>query len=294
MAVPLCIAALASSCTDRMTEDNSSFREKAELEVAVGGINKSRAIIDGTTLPESCGFAIYYNSEFPTPVTYEKGTCKLAEPIFLDEGNESYPVYAFYPDNAYLTEIAIDTKTQTDYLRGISVDANGVQSDIGFNNPKAKIVFDHILARITLNIHKDASVSDYYKLPDIFLGGDSENAYRSAVFNALTNSFIHFFPNEYDNIKGELKNGNYLIETADDVITVDFLVLPTETSWSLYIRDLSSSWYSLPATNYESGKQYIYDCTIADKDGVYLSISECDIIPWNNTDMPGVESSDLF
>lgn len=290
MAMSLSIAALASSCSDRIVEDNAPMRGQVPLEVSVAGINDTRSIITGTTLPDTCDFSIFFNSNYPTVVSYEKGTCKLMEPIYLNETTETAPVYAFYPDIAYLTEIAIDTKVPKDYLRGVSVNGNGVETNIGVDNPKARILFDHILARITVNLHKDTTINEKYKLGSFYLGGNNENSYRSAVFNAKNNSFIHFFPNETDSIKGELKDGNYMLFEPEDIITVDFLVIPTETTWMLNISDLSTNWYPLPATKYESGKQYIYDCLLQDDGKPYLTITECDIKPWQSIIKPGVEA----
>lgn len=280
----LCIVAFASSCSDRIVEDNALIRGQVPLEVSVAGINDTRSIITGTTLPDTCDFSVFFNSDSPTPVRYENGSCKLYKSIFLDESTKPAPVYAFYPGDVYLTEIAINTTQREDYLRGISTDS------VDATNPKARLLFDHILARITINLHKDSTINEGYKLGLAYLGGNNENSYRSAVFNAKTNSFIHFFPNESDNIKGELKDDKYMLKTPEDMITFDFLVLPTETTWELNIKDLSADWYPLPATKYESGKQYIYDCLLQDDGKPYLTITECDIRPWQNTTMPEVEA----
>lgn len=289
LALTLCLAMLSSSCSDRIAEDVASAKEDARLEIIVDGINMTRSLITGTTLPDNSRFAVFYNSPYSVGVSYANGICTPDTPISIKQEDVDRPVYAVYPyGEYYLTEIPISLEDQTDYLRGISVDDNGMPSNINVDTPKARIRFDHILARITLNIHKDASIDNYYKIPGIYLGGYSENSWRTGIYSAEKGEFYNNPSNAKFDIKGELKDGKYVLETADDVVTVDFLVLPTETSWSLQIKDISSTWWSLPKTNYESGKQYIYDCKIGE--GGVLEISECDIKPWENTDMPEIET----
>lgn len=284
VAMSLCIAAFASSCSDRIVDDNAPMREQVPLEVSVAGINKTRSIITGTTLPDTCEFSVFFNSKYPSAVKYEKGTCTLQEPIYLDEETEAAPVYAFYPSTTYLTEIQIDTRKQIDYLRGISSDS------IDASSPRAKIVFDHILSRITLNLHKDSTINEYYKLGPAYLVGNNVKSHRRAIFNAETNSFVDFYPNERDSIQGEMKDDKYMLYQPEDLITIDFVVIPTETIWGFTIQGLSEEWYSLPLTKYESGKQYIYDCLLHEDDKLYLTITECGIRPWQNTTMPEVEA----
>lgn len=289
MAMSLCIATLATACSDKITETDSPLDNQVPLEVSVEGINKTRSIITGTALPDTCEFAVFYDSPYSVKVDYRKGKCTLKTPIMLGKEQRNIPVYAVYP---YVPGIEVDINTvesQIDYLSGISVDPNGVTFYPYAESPKANILFNHVLARVTVNIHKDASIDQDYKLPDVYLGGNDANAYRTAMYLPTDNFFEYRDNSSANNIKGELKDGNYLLDTPEDMITVDFLVIPSETTWQLNIRDLSDAWYPLPTTKYESGKQYIYDCTIKEGDKPYLTISECDIRPWQNTMMPEVE-----
>ncbi len=290
MAMSLCIATLATACSDKITESDSPLDTKVPLEISVEGINKTRSIITGTMLPDTCEFAVFYDSPYSVKVDYRKGKCTLNTPIILGKEQRDIPVYAVYP---YVPGIEVDINTsesQIDYRSCISVDPNRGTFYPYAESPKASIVFNNVLARVTINIHKDASIDQDYKLPDIFLGGDDENAYRSAMYLPSDNYFEYWDNSPANNIKGELKDGNYLLDTPEDMITVDFLVIPSTTTWQLNIRDLSDAWYSLPATKYESGKQYIFDCVITDKEPVYLQISECEIRPWETTEMPELET----
>lgn len=286
----LTLAIITSSCSDRLQEENTPLKKRVALEVCVEGINETRSLVTGNALPDNCRFYIYYKSITPIGVNYRNGVCTIEEPIYLEESDGNNPVYALYPVKTDLNELAISYMTQNDYLRGISIDQNGIQANPTVDNPKVSIRFEHILSRITLNIHKDASIDGYYKLSEVYLGGDRNNSFRVGAFDIESNRFTYTSTYEFQDIKGELKDNNYLLETPDDVVTVDFLVIPSQTGWSVKIPGVSSSWWTLPDGNYEAGKQYVYDCILTDKDSVYLTITECEIRPWETTEMPELET----
>lgn len=289
VALTLSLAFIYSSCSDKLQEDGVGFREKVALEVSVDGVTPTRSIVSGTTLPDDSFFYVYYKSDQSAIVNYKNGVCIFEKPIYLDENSGNDPVYAIYPYGSSQNTVGITYSIQNDYMKAVGLNENGVQTNPSIDNPKVRFHFEHILARITLNIHKDATISDYYKLSDVYLGGDSENSYRLGTYDFVNDKFTYTSTFEYQDIKGELKDGNYLLETADDIVTVDFLVIPSATTWSVKLSGLSSSWWTLPAGNYESGKQYIYDCLISDNNYVNLSIRECEILPWESTEMPGID-----
>lgn len=281
-----------SSCSDGTQEDNVTLNEKVALEVSVDGINRTKSLVTGTTLPDNSRFAIFYNSAYSIGVDYNNGLCTLDDPIFLDKEKGDAAVYAIYPYVSGI-EVNIDTsESQIDYLAGVSVHDNGETFYPDKYHPHAKILFDHILARITLNIHKAATIDGCYKISDIYLMSDDANAYLSAMFLATdlsTNNNFEPLQNRHsDFIEGVLKDNKYGLETDEDVVTVDFLVIPSETTWQIYIPDVSDSRHALPSANYESGKQYIYDCLIKGDD--VISIKKCDIQKWTVTDMPEIDA----
>lgn len=301
IALAMCLPLLSWSCDNRSEDipssDNAGKSDVA-LNVNVLGLNGTRSVITGTTLPDSCAYSVYaYDGDSKSflyhgngvNVRYRGGVSVMDSVVIIPEA-VNVPVYAVYPYIGRLDGdgFRVETKTQTDYLRGCCVGADGNMSYATVENPTVNITFDHILSRITLNIRKDKSVEQSYKFSDISLGGDSEGSYRSAYFRLVDNKFeAEGSYDDYYNVVGELKDGKYYIGTADDVVTVDFLVIPSSTMWYVRIPGFDPQWVELPKRTFESGKQYVYDCVI--KKDATLSISECIIKPWDKTEMPEVE-----
>lgn len=295
-AIAIGFAVLSTSCESNEVLNNGlKFSDKV-LEVNLLGVQESRSILQGSTFPNDSIFGVYtflgntmepVKDGKPARVTYIDNKCLFDSPILLPESAD-VSVYAFYPYAEYLfvNEIFIDSKTQIDYLAGYGVDNDGKFTYANPYTPSVNIRFEHCLARVTLNIHKDKGM-DSYKIPSVSLGGDGEKSYRSAYYDAALRRFFEFRYDSYPLLKGEFKDNKYWLETEEDVVIVDFLVIPSETIWSIFIDEIYPNWWNLPMCAYESGKQYIYDCVIGA--GNKITISECEIKPWENNDMPEVE-----
>lgn len=285
----LILTGMWTSCSDVTNDVKGDDNKKTALEVSVAGIGDTRTVITGNTLPDNSRFALFFNSSSSVGVNYNNGTCTLESPVLLEEQNSETQVYAIYP---YVPSVEVDIDTsvsQDDYLSGIGVDSNGATLYPTIDRPRAFIQFEHILARITVNIRKDASIEGYYKISSVFLGGDDDTAYRVAQYVPYTNKFQYIDNDPSKNIRGTREDDKYLLDTAEDVVTVDFLVIPSETTWQMNLIDISNTWWALPRANYEPGKQYIYDCVI--RDGYKLSISKSEIVSWDTTTMPGRDAT---
>lgn len=297
MAIAVGLSIAATSCNSYDMPDKSLKLSDTPLEIDLLGVKGTRSIIQGTAFPNDSVFSVFsfigntmtpVDGENAARVTYSDKKCVFETPVLLPESAD-VSVYATYPYVEKLDgkEIFVDTKKQIDYLAGYGCDANGEMKYANTGSPSVNIRFEHILSRITLNIHKDSNMGQSFKIPTISLGGDSEKSYRSAYYNLIDKCIAGGYYDGYVNIKGEIKDNKYWIETTDDVVTVDFLVIPSETTWSLFIDEINHNWLGLPSRVYEPGKQYIFDCVIsADNE---LTISECEIKPWENTDMPELE-----
>lgn len=289
--LPLCIAVAGSSCSDNITYKAVSDTVGVPLEISIAGIAPTRSVITGDSLPNGSDIALFYKTDQLASIAhYWEGECSIEEPIVLDDASGSDAVYAVCPPVEIATEFYVRITNQVDYLRGISVDAEGNEMHPTMDNPRARLQFEHILARITLNIHKEASDERSYKF-DPYLGGDADNSARVGIYDAKSNSFYSstLQPDNYQDILGTLKDGKYWLNPGEDTTTADFLVLPTSTTWWVKLMGVSDSWWPFPAGDYKPGQQYIYDCLIKNDNGVSLTISDCSINPWINTDMPGVE-----
>jgi|GEM_PF-2924382 lipoprotein len=298
MAIAVGLSIAATSCNSYDMPDKSLKLSDTPLEIDLLGVKGTRSIIQGTAFPIDSVFSVFsfigntmtpVDGENAARVTYSNKKCVFETPVLLPESAD-VSVYATFPYVEKLDgkDIFVDTKKQIDYLAGYGCDANGEMKYANTGSPSVNICFEHILSRITLNIYKADNVEQSFKIPTIALGGDNEYSYRSAYYNLIEKRFVN--GGNYDgyvNIKGEIRDNKYWIETTDDVVTVDFLVIPSETTWGLYIDEINHNWLGLPSRVYEPGKQYIFDCVISA--GNVLTISECEIKPWDNTDMPEVE-----
>lgn len=305
LSLALGLTALLSGCQSQ-TECKADFAKEVELQVNVAGVGTRATLVEGTTLPDECNYFIfpmsgdsqdryvYWDySDSPAVVEYKNGKSTIVEPGKIILPNDSVvPVYAFFgswPD--HVREVWIDGTQQTDYLWGKSVDSDGNLDYASVSHPEVNIQFDHVMARITLNFRLGESMeqTDYYKL-DPKLAGDSEGSYRDGYVNIITQEFINKDYGKYEELKPIIKDGNYGLghNYKNDVVTCDYLVIPSETVWYIHEPGIGDGWFSLPATNYESGRQYIFNITI-DKGDEGLRISIPDIVPWQDNVMPELE-----
>lgn len=292
------MAVLTTACDNLIDDRTSGKTTEALLEVEVNGLNPLyRSVIEGSTLPDDSSFGIYVvNSasfelikDYSNVETfYSGGKCRLSRNVDLSCVDNTF-VYAFYPytSSGNLDSILIDAISQTDYLWGRSVASNGSLTHVNASNTKANIHFEHIMALITLRIHKSEDNSRTYMIPSISFDGDGWAPFRSAYVNVLDRTFVNKNYEQFQPIEGTLSSNT--IDDTNDVIYADFLIIPykPESNWPLCINfsgEKQYFWDAMPAGDYESGKHYIYDCVIlADNT---LTIKSCQIEEWSVIDMP--------
>lgn len=300
MAVCLCLTFVTTACDSLIDDKVSGNTPETYLEVEVSGLKSlTRAVIEGDTLPDNSHFGIYLtkagsrsllDNGFNIETIYKGGVCGLSQNISLKSLGD-VDVYAFYPysSSGHPFEMEIDAVSQTDYLWGRSVDLNGFQSVVNESNPAASIRFEHIMALITLRIHRSADNKTIYSIPSIAFDGDGENQFRKAYIDVIDRKFLAKDYGQFEPIDASLSAT--ALDDENDIITADFLVIPSKTRWSLRV-DFSGEkqyfWDAMPEAEYESGKRYIYDCEI-NKSGM-LVISNCEIQPWETTEMPELET----
>lgn len=294
------VTALLTGCGDKVndfpdTSDNNL--SDITLQIAIDGVQSStRSIIDGSEFPNDSVFTLYamewYTDQYinggdNVRVTYSNSICQLDTPVVIPI-KQFVDVYAFYPYVNYdVNEIEINATEQIDYLWGKAVNGYATTS-----NPKVNISFEHVMARITLRIRRDDDNNKSFEFTSISLGGDNEYTYRTAVVSAKNRTINDYGYGNYGDLYGEV-SGN-VVDDNSEMIIADFLVIPSKTNWDIHIESSNLPWWNpMPVENYESGKQYIYDVVIAnvedDSQEAVLQISECEITPWTNNDMPEVE-----
>ena len=269
------------------------------LQVEVAGVEgESRAIIEGTTLPNESSygiFAFYGNSSERLAqnikVNYTDGVSTLTQNVFLPE-NSDISVYAYYPYTANMTTedyLQIESSSQIDYLYGYSANSDNQLTYVNEAQPKASIYFRHAMARVTLKIKKAADNENNYKLPYVGLMNVKQYGYLDIKGNTVLDCS--------GTEKLVAKPENYVLDAVDSEILVDFLVIPMNTAEqpvTLCIGDAIGGtiedWLlsaSIPNSTWTSGQQYTYTVTIS-KGGV-LELSEAVITEWVNNEQPSIE-----
>lgn len=300
MAISLA-AALAGCQSETGSTDVEDISSAARLRVnIIGGGHATRSIVEGDMLPYESYYTIHAmagNSTntipfgFGVPVWYNDGTSRLLEEVPIMRGYD-VPVFAIYPkSDGSATETYIDGRKCIDYMWGKSIDEEGNLAYANAENPWVNLKFSHMMSRITIRIKKDAENPDSYKFTSLSLGGDSENAYRYGYANLMTQEIFEKRYGEREQIEGlwGQDGSNYYIDGSEDVVTVDFTVIPSETVWDftmVYNFNDTKRTTSLPLTSYESGQQYIFNCTISKHEEAYLEITSVEIRPWDTQEMP--------
>lgn len=291
-----------ASCSSE--DEVTATGKQVPLEIQVSGVQTTRSIVEGTTLPEECQYGIFamngdgmniIDNGMNVPVDYIKGTSTLNWNVYLPSGAE-VPVYAYYPYNAnyassdYVMHMPIDVTTQTDYLYGYSADSEKNLMYVKDTQPKASIYFKHALARVTMKIKKAAENEKSYKFPYISLLNVDKSGYMNIREHGIINGIS-------GTTNLTVKPSEYGIDNAESEIVVDFLVIPGNTEGkniTLNMSDNISSFENglsaaVPATNWRAGQQYTYAVTI--KNNV-LDMSPAEISPWENNEQGGIEIGD--
>jgi hypothetical protein len=277
-------------------EENLPEMSTEHLQISTVDVAAStRAKITGTVLPNGVQYGIFAGASSNTlnngknvAVSYTEGVSTLSNEIVLPQGCK-IPVYAYYPytKGVSATSVPIEILSQTDYLWGWSADTSGDLAYATEASPSVNIHFEHILARVTLRIHKAEDNAKTYHITSAYLNdGGRDFAYRKANANIYEHTLTDFDfgatsgngLNRGQDILGDL-HPDYL-KTSKDEIMVDFLVLPSSyIAWSFKIvtddSELSSDFYG---ADFQSGMQYTYDVII--NQGNKLTLDAEEIVPW--------------
>ena len=278
------LASMLSVVACSSEEEQALSDGRVPLEVEIVGVQNTRTIIDGTALPDGSQYGIFamlgggttdaVENGVNVQVDYNNGKSTLRNPVYIPD-NADVPVYAYYPydsqnsDLAYLRQIPVEVSSQTDYLYGTSVDANNNFSFANAYNPKVRIHFRHALARVRLIIRKAADNANTYELPYVGLQNLLSKGWFDLYEGVLAKS--EGSVNVTRLVSAEL--AKYQLNTPEDSITFDFLVLPMNTATQTVTLGLGNNFDNfedfmltapIPATEWKSGQQYTYNVTIRD------------------------------
>ncbi len=294
----LCLAAvlLFASCSK---ESDALIETTDILQIGLATVSPTRAsIVEGTTLPYQSRFGIFalnsntldtLDNGYNVPVKYVEGECKTDNIILLPK-DADVMVYAYYPYNSDSHSVKIYssdrfwiyTPEQEDVLVGKSVDTSGKTAYArAGTNPKVNISFRHALSRIHLTFRKGADCKENIYCKEFELDGSS------LVGEYLFSESGVFTLNEYGTLSS-YPSGNVELKGEDDVIEVDFLIIPHSSSEyeksPLSVRMLPSDGTeltaALPNIGYESGQCYNFTVTV--NGGKRLEITAQSIVDWNH------------
>ncbi len=293
----ICVGLTISSCSSDSETESASVGVPLQIETAT--VSTTRAAIETSTLPNGSLYGVFAVKAGTTEpiatgnnamVYYENGASLFYyDKVLLEEGVD-VNILAYYPWNSdgsvYLDgNIFLETESQTDYLWGSYMNEKGDLQVVNASNPKAKILFRHALARVTLKISKSKDNDAPYKYTYVGL----ENIRRSMVYNWQSGELTM---NEgTTDILSEI-SGQYWLESEKDTITADFLVLPGAIASNEVKMTLDNNVLSayLPQSVWVSGQQYTYNVTINKR--AVITISKAEITPWSNNEQPGIEVGD--
>lgn len=290
-----------SGCQSHQDDLPNASESIVPLEITTSEVG-TRSIVGGSVLPDGCIYTVYAMNGFgdiclpggdAAIVEFKDGTNRFIQPengVMIPD-NTNVPVYAFYPGDIShnLWNTYINAKYQQDFLWGWSSNSSGSLTYATATSPKVNLRFEHVLARITVNFLLREDNPNSYKFSPT-LGGDGQGTYRSAYLNLMERVIYEESYGEYEEIKGEVKDGVNVLggEDRTDMVTCDFLVIPSKyAAWQIHQTIGTRTWFDLPAREYQSGKQYIYNVIIGNGD--FLEISNVKIQPWDNNNMSEVE-----
>lgn len=288
---PLLLAATlltAAACSNDTPADPAPADSPVALELQVAGIG-TRAVIDGTTLPDPCTYGVYVMMEdIPVAtnvaVNYAGGVSTPETPIYLPYAGVDYQVMAFYPYRESATDpAAIDlgsVEEQIDFLY-VNRDPDTDQTlTVTQESPTATLHFHHAMARITLRIRKAEDNTNDYRLTDVVIDG------------------IHDY-SSFNLLAGHCIDQRSSLSAFDRDFTESDLSAECEANVLVFPVDLSTRdvrlvlWLNgeqvyapIPTTVWRGGEQYTYEVVINDA-GV-VRVGEAVITPWENNTHDGI------
>lgn len=291
------IAMLATSCSSEQTDPSITAYDVA-LQVSVDGIETgTRAIIEGEMLPNGSVFSLWATprGEYQTisggnnvPVVTNRYEAKIEGQQILIPADSTIAVSALYPYNNNYTEsenaeyIVLDATTGEDFLWGEGCSyATTLQ-------PKVGIRFRHLMSRITLQFTTTDDNESSYEVSSVSLRGEGNSNAQVIVIDKLNGNIIDYEPLGSKSISGVLSSSRL---SKNSVLTVDFIIAPTmKEDYNFWHVDMNSTilsdGFTLPETYYQAGVRYIYNVQVSD--GNKLVITDCEIVPWENTNMPDI------
>ena len=268
-----------TACSDETDINNPDNGKPLQIEVTTAGVENSRSIIDGGSLPDGSqlGLAVtaqngsayngksYNNILYTSSVADGKQVWETTEKVTVSDVTELvYAYYPYNPDVTDVTQIPMETASQTDYMYAIPAEVNNGKN-------KVNLTMKHAMAAVKLNIVKGDFSSDA-TLTSIRMRSAGMGA--SATLNAKTGALSSvagastWFTETHDNVT----------ITTDSPASSEFLVIPTGSASATIdmLFTINGEDYTLqttPSTTLEPGYIYEYTAVLNDSEVTLKSVT---------------------
>ena len=275
MLISACTAFTA--CND--DAEDSPVLASNKLNITVGLQQpQGRAIITGTTLPESSSIGVllddgeatsydaYNNSKFTAATENSKQVWNPASDIVLDETKGT--LYAYYPYAAgtNLAAIPVETASQTDYLYAEPV------ANVSEKNANVSVTMKHMLANVNVTVNKGTYVGTG-NISKISI--QSDGFATAGIFNAAQ---------EKPAFTTTTGAGDEIEQTISTTLgnAIDIMVVPTGAAkpitFMVRVDDVDYTVTSSDVT-LESGYSYEYTLSL---NSTFMSVNKVAVTEWNS------------
>lgn len=271
------------ACTPN-ADDNSEWNDGSQPVVFKSQIQgvKTRAVNNawsedgsdqvGVFVKQNGAFGDAVNKHYYVSAEGNLSTASADDAIYYPDNGDKVDFVAYYPYATTLTgnAYAVDVTEQSsqpaiDLLYSI----NATNKDKSVTAP-VQLTFKHQLAKIVLNITKDATIPTLEGLKVAVTGTKTKGAF------ALLNGVLTPDDNSVQNIAAKVSNAGTLAETI--ILPVNGLSGATIT---FTIGDKTKSWNIPEGQNYVAGSQYTYPVVIKETGGqISVSFGDATIDDW--------------
>lgn len=271
------------ACTPN-ADDNSEWNDGSQpvsFKSQIQGV-KTRAVNNawneegsdqvGVFVKQNGAFGDAVNKHYYVSAEGNLSTASAGDAIYYPENGDKVDFVAYYPyvtnltNNAYAVDVT-DQSSQPaiDLLYSI----NATNKDKTVTTP-VQLTFKHQLAKIVLNITKDATIPTLEGLKVAVTGTKTKGAF------ALLNGVLTPDDGSVQNIAAKVSNAGTLAETI--ILPVNGLSGATIT---FTIGDKTKTWNIPEGQNYVAGSQYTYPVTIKETGGqISVSFGDASIDDW--------------
>lgn len=282
---------LMTSCSNESLDAQS---DSVMLEAEVNSVAKTRAAVEGSTLPEGSNYGLYVYQDYKIVADNLKMNEKSTATGYMITGDNKVKVAAYYPYSEKAVEyedaVTIYPGT-TDYLHTVSSETYTK------SNPKASIQLHHALARVRFNVTAASDATGSFK---VSLSGIERVYTKGSMRLGIVGSEVYGHTNAVDIVKFD-KPLNDEIKAGTTISTEVFLLpqsLKEMEPYFFFTVDGESKGISADIVNattsgkWESGKVYTYNITI--NEGKRLSVTSATIEEWGEVEeLKGVTAEEF-